>query len=195
MLKPEVIAELRRRHAEPHRAFHDWTRVAELLAMAEEVAHGIADRTAFILAILFHRAVFDPRSTDSAERSVALMRDLAGAELPSWRIDRAASLVLALAERRIPETEDASLRGDAALLLDFEHAILGSEEARYAAYEAAIRREFPHLPDERYRPARAAMLTMHLWAERIFLTDRFYLEREKRARRNIARTIAALEAA
>ena len=38
-------------------------------------------------------------------------------------------------------------------------------------------------------------LRMLLWKDRIFLTDRFYLEREKRARRNIEAAIAHLEAA
>ncbi len=193
MLTPEVLAELRRRYGEPHRAFHDWARVAELIDMAEEVAGGIGDRTAFILAILFHRAVFDPRLPDAAGRSVATMHELIGASLPGGTLDRAAMLIRAVSEQQIPQTEDPSLRGDAALLLDFEHAVLGSEEARYTAYEAAIRREFPHLPDDRYRQARAATLTMHLWKDRIFITDRFHLDREKRARRNIAKAIAALD--
>lgn len=194
MLGADLIAELRHRYAEPHRTVHTWDRVGDLLRMAEDVVNGIASRSAFILAILFHKAVFDPRSTDSPMRSAALMRERAGMTFPADTLDRAEALVLTMARQEIPETDDPSLRGDAALLLDFDRAVLGSDERRFADYEAARRQEFAHLPTERYRIARAAALQMLLWKDRIFLTDRFYLEREKRARRNIEGAIAQLEA-
>lgn len=194
-LTSEVLADLRHRHAEPHRKAHGWDRVGELLAFAEDVVNGIAERPAFILAILFHKAVFAPRSIDSAARSVALMRASVGAAVPAAVLDRAAALIGAIDEDGIPETDDPSLRGDAALLLDFGHAVLGADAGRFEAHEAALRAEAAHLPAERYRMARAAALQMLLWKDRIFLTDRFYLEREKRARRNIEGAIAHLEAA
>jgi len=186
---------LRARYGEPHRTVHSWSRVAEMLQMAEEVVNGIAGRTAFILAILFHRAVFDPRSADSGQRSVALMRETLGRSMPADVLDRAEALILALLRGGIPETDDPSLRGDAALLLDFDHAVLGSDPRRFAAHEAALRAEFPHLPEDRYAMARGTALRMMLWRERIFHTDRFFLERERRARRNIEEAITRLEAA
>jgi len=195
MLRPELLADLQRRYAEPHRTVHTWDRIAELLQMAEDVVNGIAGRSAFILAILFHRAVFDPRSGDSSIHSAALMRDFVGAGMPADVLDRAEALILAVTGGAIPDTEDPSLRGDAALLLDFDHAVLGSDAQHFAAHEAALRAEFAHLPEERYRIARGAALQMLLWKERIFLTDRFFLEREKRARRNIGNAILHLEAA
>ena len=108
MLEPAVLSDLRGRYAEPHRSCHDWARVAEMLAMAEDLAHAIAERGAFIVAVLFHKSVFDRRLPDWAERSAALMRETLGAR------------------------------------------------------------------------------------ERVYLTDRFYLEREKPARRNIERAVASL---
>lgn len=194
-LRSEVLADLRRRYAEPHRRVHTWDRVGELLQFAEDVVNGIAERPAFILAILFHKVVFDPRAADSAMRSVELMRASIGPAAPPQVLDRAEALILAMAERDIPETDDPSLRGDAALLLDFDNAVLGSDARRFADHEAALREEAAHLPAERYRMARAAALQMLLWKDRIFLTDRFHLEREKRARRNIEGAIAHLEAA
>ena len=65
---------------------------------------------------------------------------------------------------------------------------------RFAVHEAAYRREYVHLKDEIYAAGRAAALEMLLWQERVYLTDRFYLEREKPARRNIARAIEQLRA-
>ncbi|WP_270934123.1 HD domain-containing protein [Falsiroseomonas oryzae] len=186
-----ILAELQRRYAEPHRSYHRWARVAEMLAAAEDVLNGIADRGAFILAVLFHRAVFDRRMPDGPARSVALMRELA-ADTPAPTLRRAEGLIGALAARELPKTSDPSLRGDAALLLDMDHAVLGDPRAVFDAYEEAFRREYAHLGDDAYAAGRAAELRLLLWRDRIFLTDRFYLERERQARRNLERLLERL---
>jgi predicted metal-dependent HD superfamily phosphohydrolase len=187
-----TLDELRRRYAEPHRHLHVWSHVAGLLAQAEEIAAAIADRPAFILAVLFHRAVFDRRIPDSGPRSVALMRERAGPTTPPARLMRAEALILALAKQEVPETRDVSLRGDAALLLDMDRAKLGAEPAAFDAHEAAHRAEYPHLKDDAYAAGRAAELRMLAWRERIYHTDRYYLAQERRARRNLDRLIARL---
>ncbi|MCZ8149783.1 MAG: hypothetical protein O9325_18275 [Roseomonas sp.] len=187
-----ILDELRRRYAEPHRHLHVWSHVAVLLAQAEEIAAAIADRPAFILAVLFHRAVFDRRLPDSGPRSVALMHQLAGRAAPPARLLRAEALVMAIAKQDVPETRDVSLRGDAALLLDMDRAPLGAEPAAFDAHEAAHRAEYPHLKDDAYAAGRAAELRMLAWRDRIYHTDRYYLAQERRARRNIDRLIARL---
>jgi len=192
VLDPDILAELRWRYAEPARSCHDWSRVAELLAYAEDLSHAIAERAPFILAVLFHKAVFDRRRADWEEASIELMRKKV--PLPASLLDRGAALIRALARQELPETRDPSLRGDAALLLDMDNAVLGEPPARFAVHEAAYRREYGHLKDEIYAAGRAAALEMLLWRERVYLTDRFYLEREKPARRNINRAIEQLRA-
>jgi predicted metal-dependent HD superfamily phosphohydrolase len=192
VLDPGILADLRWRYADPSRTCHDWSRVADLLAHAEDLSHAVAERAPFILAILFHAAVFDRRRHDWDEASVALMRSKVG--WPAPLLDRAAALVRALARGELPETRDASLRGDAALLLDMDNAVLGEAPARFDAHEAAWRREYAHLSDDAYAAGRAAALEMLLWRERVYRTDRFHLEREKPARRNIARAIERLRA-
>lgn len=187
-----ILEELRRRYAEPHRHLHVWSHVARLLAEAEEIAAAIADRPAFILAALFHRAVFDRRSPDGAERSVALMRDLARRTAPAARLSRAEALVMALGRQELPATRDPSLRGDAALLLDMDRAPLGADAAGFDAHEAAHRAEYAHMTDDVYAAGRAAELRLLLWRERIFHTDRYYLARERQARRNAERLLAQL---
>ena len=187
-----ILDELRRRYAEPHRHLHVWAHVAGLLAQAEEVAAAIADRPAFILAVLFHRAVFDRRMPDAAPRSVALMRELAGRGTPAPRLARAEALVMALARQDLPETRDASLRGDTALLLDMDRLPLGGDPAAFAAHEAAHRAEYPHLTDDAYAAGRAAELRLLVWRERIYHTDRYFLAHERRARRNLEGLVARL---
>ena len=192
MLDPGIMADLRWRYGEPARTCHDWTRVTELLAHAEDLSHAIAERAPFILAVLFHKAVFDRRNADWDAASIALMRRKVG--WPAPLLDRAAALVRAIARQELPDTRDPSLRGDAALLLDMDNAVLGEAPARFEAHEAAFRREYAHLSDDAYAAGRASALEMLLWRDRVYWTDRFYLEREKPARRNIARAIERLRA-
>jgi predicted metal-dependent HD superfamily phosphohydrolase len=187
------MAELRRRYAEPHRAFHDWSRIAAMLAEAEELAGAIAQRTAFVLAVLFHRAVFDRQLPGGPERSAELMQEMLHPHIPQPTLARAEALIMAIARQEIPTTGDASLRGDAALLLDVENAPLGAPPAVFDAQQAAYRREYAHLKDEAYAAGRAAALRTLLWRDRIFRTDRYYLALERRARANIARLIETLE--
>jgi predicted metal-dependent HD superfamily phosphohydrolase len=191
-LNAAILDDLRRRYAEPHRHLHVWAHVASLLAQAEDVVGGIADRPAFIMAALFHRAVFDRRTPDGAERSVALMRDLAGRTTPPARLDRARALIMALASQDLPTTRDPSLRGDAALLLDMDRAPLGADPAAFDAHEAAHRAEYAHMTPDAYADGRAAELRMLLWRERIYHTDRYFLSRERRARRNLEELVSKL---
>lgn len=193
-MDPALMEELRRRHAEPHRALHDWSRVAGLLVQAEELAGAVGDRPAFLLAILFQTAVFDRRLPGGPERSVELMHERLGATVHPATLARAGTLIMALARGEIPNTGDASLRGDAALLLDMDHAALGGPPAAFAAHEAANRREFAHLKEEAYRAGRAAQLRTLLWRERIYRTDRYYLALERAARRNLEALLRRLEA-
>ncbi len=189
-----ILEELRRRYAEPHRRLHGWAHVARMLAEAEEIAAAIADRPAFILAVLFQRAVFDRARPDGAERSIALMRELAGPLLPQARLARAASLVSALTSQDLPATQDASLRGDAALLLDMDRAPLGAGPAAFDAHAAAHRAEYTHMKDDTYAAGRAAELRLLLWRDRLYHTDRYFLAHERQARRNITGLLARLEA-
>lgn len=191
-MDPAILEELRRRYAEPHRHLHVWSHVARLLAEAEDIAAAVADRPAFILAALFHRAVFDRRRADAAERSVALMRELAGRGAPAARLARAEALIMALARQELPPTRDPSLRGDAALLLDMDRAPLGDDARAFDAHEAAHRAEYAHMTDDAYAAGRAAELRLLLWRERIFHTDRYFLARERQARRNAERLLTRL---
>jgi predicted metal-dependent HD superfamily phosphohydrolase len=193
-LDTSIIADLRRRHAEPHRAHHAWPRIVQMLATAEDIAHGIAERQAFILAVLFHTAVFDPRNPMAAAESAGLMRGALAEETPPAVLNRATALITAICRGEVPETDDPSLRGDAALLLDIGNAVLGADPATYDAYESDLRREHAHLSDDDWASGRCAALRLMLWRERIYRTDRFYLECERRARRNIDRTLARLGA-
>ncbi len=72
-----VMADLRRRYAEPQRAYHTWTHVEDLLTLFVEPRGPLHDDAAVLYAILFHDAVYDPKRADNEERSADLVRVLA----------------------------------------------------------------------------------------------------------------------
>ncbi len=74
-LPPAAATELRRRYAEPHRAYHDAAHVG--LLWLRHLLHGgdPADRD-LALAILFHDVVYDPKAKDNEARSAELLAAL-----------------------------------------------------------------------------------------------------------------------
>ena len=189
VLPEEILAELRARYAEPGRVYHAWPHIAAMLARAASLAP--ADPRAFEIAILFHDAVYDPRAPDNERQSAALMRRLLAGRCEAAVLDRAEALILATETHRLP-VGDAGLRADAALFLDLDLAVLAGDAAAFAAYDAAIRREYAHVPEAEYRAGRRAVLQRFLARERIFLSAALGPEAEAVARRNLARAIAAL---
>lgn len=192
-LAPDVMAGLRARYGEPHRAYHTWAHVEALLALADGRRDHIADPKAMTLAILFHDAVYDPRAGDNERRSTVLMHGTLAGILDPATLDRAEALILATETHSLPETTDPTLESDAALFLDMDLAILGAPPAHFADYDAAIRREFSHVPDELYRIGRIAVLNRFLSRDRLYLTDAFHHQLETQARSNLAAAIVRLE--
>jgi len=63
----------------------------------------------------------------------------------------------------------------------------------YLLYASQIRQEYIHYPHESYCSGRAAVLKKFLEHPRIFASERFYSERETKARENIQAEIELLE--
>jgi predicted metal-dependent HD superfamily phosphohydrolase len=203
-LPNEVLASLRERYAEPGRAYHDWSHIAAMLDCAAALRppgpaepSGPAEPEAFHLAILFHDAVYEPRARDNERRSAALLREMLGGTRPAATLDRAARLILATEGHVLPEVapgpEGEALRADAALFLDLDLAILASPPAEFDRYDAAIRREYAHVPEADYRRGRRAVLEGFLRRDRLFFTPLLGAGAEERARANLRRAIDALE--
>ena len=85
---------------------------------------------------------------------------------------------------------DASTR----LLLDLDLQVLGGSSQAYDSYTRAVREEYAFVPEELWRPGRAAVMKRFLERPAIFQTAHFHTLRETAARENIAREIARLEA-
>ncbi|MGF7151787.1 putative metal-dependent HD superfamily phosphohydrolase [Sphingomonas zeicaulis] len=187
-----LLATLRRRHAEPQRAYHDWTHIEEMLALFAETRGDFAAPEAVLYAILFHDAVYDPQTHDNEERSAALLETLAGGVLDRPTRDRAVRMILATRRHRIDPALPAEEQADTARFLDMDLAILGADAARFDAYEQAIRFEYGHVEDDAFAAGRAAVLAGFGRRERLYLSDWGHHRFEASARANIARSLARL---
>ena len=83
---------------------------------------------------------------------------------------------------------------DAQLLVDIDLAILGAAPARFDEYERQVRNEYAHVPDEAFREGRRRVLQQFLARPVIYRTAPAHRTLERRARANLARSIAALSA-
>ena len=191
-LPAELVEELRALHAGPKRAYHDWRHIEELLALFAEVEPTLHDPRAVLFALLFHDAVYDPHSVDNERSSAELLASLAGDALSAESLERAREMVLATVGHALPGGLSVEEREDLACFLDLDLAILGADPARYAEYEAQIRREYADIPEDTYRPARAAILQRFLRREPIYFTEWGRAKFEAQARANLARSIEQL---
>jgi predicted metal-dependent HD superfamily phosphohydrolase len=191
-LPPALIADLRRRYAEPQRHYHTWAHIEALLGLYAEVQPMLADAAAFEAALYYHDAIYNPRRGDNEAQSAALLRQACAAVLSRPSLDLAGSLVEATAGHQPPPGLDAARRIDAALFLDIDLSILAAPEPEFAVYEAAIRREYAFVPEADYRRGRTAVLANFLKRESLFLSAHFYPRFEAAARRNLERSLAAL---
>jgi predicted metal-dependent HD superfamily phosphohydrolase len=175
-------------YAEPHRAYHTLAHIAAVLATLDTLRDGADDWPALELAAWFHDVVYDPRRADNEAQSAAVARrTLTGLGVPAALIDHVAALI-----RQTQAHEPDPGDPDAPLLLDADLAILGAAPAAYAAYAAAIRREYAWVPDADYRRGRAAILRHFLARPRLYHTAALFAAREAPARRNLAAELATL---
>jgi predicted metal-dependent HD superfamily phosphohydrolase len=177
---PALFDELAACYGQPTRHYHNREHIADCLAEFATVRDQAQYPNEVELAIWFHDAVYDSQASDneakSAEFAVARLRAL-GIEAVAW--ERIASIILATA------THAGLSAIDEKLMVDADLAILAADSAKFAAYDAAIRREYAWVPEERYRPARVAVLQNFLARAYIYHTGSFRQRYEARARKNL----------
>jgi predicted metal-dependent HD superfamily phosphohydrolase len=194
LISESLRAELAAAYATGDRHYHDLRHIETLLAMADTCAEDIADREAVEAAIWFHDVVYDTQREDNEARSAALAEAQLAGMASDERIARIAAMIRATAGHAMPDVIDAAARQDCALFLDMDLAILGSTEANFDAYEAAVRREYGWVTEPQWRQGRRAVLAAFMARPAIYATARFRASHEAAARRNLTRAIARLDA-
>jgi predicted metal-dependent HD superfamily phosphohydrolase len=181
------------RWSEPRRHYHDVGHLSAVLEVIDRL-EGLAPHPDRVrLAAWLHDAVYDPRALgdanerDSAEFAAGLLATLGAPDDVAAEVARLVRLTAGHA------TTDRDADGE--LLCDADLAVLASDEDRYAAYTAAVRREYAHVPDEAFRAGRRQVLQALLELPSIYRLAPLRAAWESRARVNLATELTALTSA
>ncbi|CAN7769077.1 HD domain-containing protein [Mesorhizobium sp. LjNodule214] len=179
------------------RHYHNLVHIEAMLALASDYRASLHDPEAVEAAIWFHDAIYDSRAKDNEARSAALVEEKLAGRGDAERLGRIAAMIVATATHELPGLQrlgDEHFIRDAALFLDMDLSILGATPKVFDAYEQAVRREYGWVEEPMWRAGRCAVLKTFLARPHIYHTEEFRQRFEPRARRNMARSIAALEA-
>ena len=185
----DAFAALTTRYAEAGRHYHTAQHIAACLAQFD-AARGLCEHADEVeLALWFHDAIYDARAKDNESQSAAwavrLMTECGIAQPARTRVH---TLIMATCHDALPQTQDAQV------LVDIDLSILGADAARFDAYEAQVRQEYNFVPGFLFRRARRKILQGFLERPAIYVTTHFHAALEKKARENLARSLAALNA-
>jgi predicted metal-dependent HD superfamily phosphohydrolase len=175
------------RWSEPQRHYHTVAHLSAVLTVVDDFA-GLAPHPERVrLAAWMHDAVYDPRALgdanerDSAEFAAGLLATLG---VPAQVADEVARLVgLTAGHATGPDDPDGEL------LCDADLAILAGDDEAYAAYTAAIRQEYAHVPDAAFKDGRAQVLKALLELPTIYRLEPLREQWEARARANLEREL------
>jgi len=187
LVAPEgAFLSLLERYDEPHRAYHTLRHIEECFEQFDLVSDVRSPGEAGI-ALWFHDAIYDPRSSDNEVRSAELARSvLSGVGATSVTIEAVERLILATQHSATPHDHDALV------VVDVDLAIFAADASRYQEYGEQIRREYHWVAEIEFRRERVAILRQFLDREFLYNTTSFRRRLEARARTNLAREIASL---
>lgn len=202
--RPEVAAagtRLLALYNDPARAYHNLAHLEDVLSKLDWAKEALGKNSEISgldtaarqrmfdtieLALFYHDAVYDPRAKNNEAQS----RDLMRRDAESFGLDLT---VMADAARLIDLTAHHAQAHllDEKIMADCDLAILGADEDTFKKYDAAIRREYAHVPAPLYAAGRAKVLRGFLEAPRLFKTAAFTDCYESAARRNLTTALAA----
>ncbi len=179
---------IRGHYSEPGRYYHNLTHIQNLLNLVEVQRKQIQDLTAVKLAVYFHDVIYDTRASDNEEKSAEFAEEiLTELGLQNELIAKVKRLVLAT-KKHEPFENDL----DCKIFLDADLAILGAPPEAYERYAQAIRQEYSHITDEKYRAGRREVLEGFLQRPRIYFSEVMLDLLETQAHENLSREIATL---
>ncbi len=188
----DLIPALQEPYDATGRAYHNWSHMQSLLNLYQDLLAVFRDPATVEIALYYHGVIYVPGSkaneSDSAE---AMIQELSG-RARAEEITAAATIINATAVHAVPDGTNQSLAEDCALFLDMDLAILSTDAATFDAYDHNIRQEFSMVPDEIYHPGRRKIMQSFLERDRIYLTDRFHVSHDARARETLRRLVERL---
>jgi predicted metal-dependent HD superfamily phosphohydrolase len=192
LISEATRAELVHAYSAPDRHYHNLGHVEALLGLMRDNLTFLSDPVAVEAAVWFHDAIYDTHRDDNEARSADLARERLSDTAAAEQMDRIAAMISATANHALPSFPDGRAASDCALFLDMDLAILASPAARFAAYEAAVRREYGWVPEPMWIAGRRHVLEGFLARPNIYASPQFRSRCEAAARRNLVQALAAL---
>lgn len=183
----DVLEALIGAYSAPDRFYHTLTHIQDCLM--------IFDRTQFLanrpqeveLAIWFHDAIYDTRSSENEQKSAEWAEDvIRRSGLDQAVAKRVANLILATRHHAAVEDNDAQV------LVDVDLSILGREAASFWQYESNIRKEYAWVSEPLFRQKRMEILHGFLNRPSIYCFEEYQQRFEAQARVNLKHAIARL---
>ena len=177
-------------YAAPSRRYHSLEHVSACLGVMDR--HVPAEHLAHVTAAVFwHDYVYDATRSDNEEASARAWEE-AAAEMG---LGAGSPFAAEVSEMILATKHDASVAGKAArvlYLLDVDLSILGEAPEVFDAYERGVREEYAFVPEDAFRAGRATILRRFLERPHLYETQRLRAVYEEPARKNLARSLAAL---
>lgn len=170
-------------HSEGHRHYHTPMHLWEMLQRETTGSKSVR------LAIFFHDAIYDPRSSTNEVDSAELFRKFAATSQQDVNVEEVVALILATQHHVVSPDNSPTL----AYFLDLDMAVLGKEREAYLHYASLVRKEYEFVPREVYCSKRVEVLEGFLEQPRIFGTDDYREALEDRARDNLRHEIDLLK--
>ena len=180
--------ELGTLYREPHRRYHTAAHIEHCLRLFDLAADRMDEPDAVETALWFHDAVYDVPTEKNELRSAELFAARAGGRGEERFRSKVRRLIMVTTHREPPATLDESF------MVDIDLSSFGLPWEEYLRDSIAVREEFPCVPDaEFYRGQRKFMQS--LVARPSFCFTGFFRDRhEARARENVERFLARIEA-
>ncbi len=188
----DLLGDLQKRYAEPHRAYHTWEHIEALLRHFENFKSHFDNPDRVLWALYWHDAIYDPLASDNEVKSAQLLKQEADGLLPADMLQDAIEIIEATTKHEIPDNVRPYLKNDMAWFLDMDLSILGQEERVFTEYEKAIRFEYSAIPEDIYTQGRKAILKGFVARETLYFTSTCRDLWEDKARENLQKSVDLL---
>ncbi|MDX1960642.1 MAG: hypothetical protein SFU98_18870 [Leptospiraceae bacterium] len=183
-----IQANLERCYREPSRFYHNERHISEMFELFHEFESKLQESEVVVFSILYHDAIYDPKSKTNEEDSAKLaLNDLASLGYSKSGSELLSEFILST-KSHIPKLDSF----DCKFFLDLDLSILGKNVSRYSEYSKDIRKEYSFVEENLYRLERAKVLKNFLSRERIYYTDLFHDLWDLQARKNLEWEIGEL---
>jgi len=174
-------------YSEKHRRYHTQRHINACLDALDSCELSLSRVHELAMAFWFHDAIYKIYSSsneaDSAHWAVQFLNEH---QVESASVSRVEQYILDTKHNVVTTSLEA------AVVVDIDLGILGSNETDYDEFEQAIAHEYRIVPGPIYRKKRKQVLRSFIDKEHIYQTDYYREHYEDRARLNIRRAIDQL---